>query len=139
MIYDANEFAGFVKNIFPDVLTVIGGPHASALPGETLEEFEYFDVSVKGEGEFILPEIINQIREGNSLEKICGISFRSDNSVVVNPECPPIQDVDSLPFPAWDLFPPSQNYDFMTQRGCPGRCKFCQSGRRNMRVRSPEK
>lgn len=47
----AHEIAREIKSKAPHVKTVVGGPHTSALPVRTLEEFQAFDIAVSGEGE----------------------------------------------------------------------------------------
>jgi len=50
------------------------------------------------------------------------------------------QNLDVLPMPAYDLFPPAKKYQIITARGCPNFCSFCMSpyGRKIMRFRSLE-
>jgi len=53
-IYNADAVAQLAKKINPQVITVIGGCHVTALPLETMDEFKNFDVAIIGEGEYTL-------------------------------------------------------------------------------------
>jgi radical SAM superfamily enzyme YgiQ (UPF0313 family) len=156
-IYSAARVAKTAKYVLPGVRVLIGGPHSSAIPKETLEEFPAFDAVVIGEGENTLLEIANQ---GGFIDKsIPGLAFRTDSRVILSPPRPIDADLNRLPFPAWDLFnldlyrnnrnfwlgPKKCRKSFLElhiqmTRGCPGKCLFCfiASGH-PVRSRSPEK
>ncbi|MBN2381891.1 cobalamin-dependent protein [bacterium] len=93
-----------VKEIDPDLLTVVGGNHVTALP-EHLLTSHCVDFIVQGEGEAILPELISVLIEGGDLSGVRGIGYKRDGQVVINARRAPIEDLDSLPFPARHLFP----------------------------------
>jgi len=114
---------------------VIGGVHITALPGETIRECGGLDIGVIGEGEVTILEILS----GKSLHEVNGIIFREDGEVYRTPHREYIQELDTLPFPAWDLLPQLEKYyrpsphmylrlpsnSLLTSRGCPNRCSFC--------------
>lgn len=136
----AARMAQLAKKLFPGVITVLGGPHATALPKETLTQFPEFDMAVVGEGEITLLELVRAISRQGNLSQVAGLVFRSSSGHIrLNEHREPIVNLDSLPFPAWDLFPPSRTYSLMTTRGCPFSCNFCMrvSGSR-VRKRSPQ-
>lgn len=128
----AGAIAAKIKNQTPDSRICVGGPHAQALPRETLEEFPAFDFVVCGEGETILPQILDCIGNINELSRIPGVVTRgkTDYSSVR------IKEIDSIPFPAWEEFN-LNNYlgtyphrtkrelPMITGRGCPFLCTFC--------------
>jgi radical SAM superfamily enzyme YgiQ (UPF0313 family) len=118
------------------------------------------DVIVQGEGELTLVELVQALRESGSgaLGSVAGISFRAADAVITTPPRALIADLDTLPFPAYDLLPVgrygarSQNHPHLAAielgRGCFGACDFCvlwrQMGRwvgdrlvPNLRVKSP--
>jgi len=140
---NGHAIAAAVKSFSPDTVTVIGGPHVSALPEATMDEFAGFDIGVLGEGEETVVELARKmIVDGGSPEEIKGIIYRSGGVLRKTEKRPPIADLDSLPFPARDLLNmdryKSQSHrgfsrsflkitEIMTSRGCPNRCTFCAS------------
>lgn len=110
---------------------VVGGPHTSILPERTLKECSRLDITVKGEGEYVMLEIA----QNKSLSKIKGISYRKNKKIITNKPRQPIENLDELPFPARDLLPLNKyhsigvrKYPFatlVTSRGCPFNCNFC--------------
>jgi len=117
---------------------VLGGPHPTALPKETLIEIPEVDVVFVGESEETFIEYVDCINERTSLETISGIAFRDNNEIVINSKRPLIDDLNQLPFPAKDLLPLEKYYlpptkrikseqatNMITSRGCPFDCSFC--------------
>ena len=138
-IQRAAKVAQVTKDILPESITVIGGPHATALPEQTLIEFSSFDVAVFGEGEYTFLELVYAIKNMKSTEGIKGIAYRAANSIQKNASRDPIENLDELPFPAWELFPKAREYPVITARGCPFRCNFCMRVLGNrLRKRNPE-
>lgn len=145
--YLAEQCAAGLKAAFPRLPVLAGGPHASAFVESTLASGNV-DVAVIGEGEDTLLELAKLISaEGDgwsseaNLKKIAGIAFRppgSDEVVRTGPR-PVIEDLDSLPFPAWDLVDMPRYWKLasmatvgirpymtiFTSRGCPYRCTYC--------------
>lgn len=138
-IYRARELAKSLKESVIKAPIIIGGPHVSSLPAETLEEFKEFDIGVINEGEFTVPEIIAYYKEEKSIGNIAGLVYRDGGEVVLSPPRKNIEDLDSIPYPAWDLLPnlpehykPSPHSYFklpssslISSRGCNGTCTFC--------------
>ncbi len=138
-VYEASLLAKKIKEMSPEVKTILGGYHASALPEQTLKEFSSFDYLVYGEGELTLPELLKAIASNNRdvLRSIQGIAYRDGKDVVVTPQRPYL-DVNALPpldFEGFDLklyrpfyvFPNHKITELpvMTSRGCPYDCVFC--------------
>ena len=71
-ISDVNSFSMNLKNIFPEMKTIIGGPHCAGEPTLTLEICRGIDILVRGEGEMIMLDIAN----GINTETISGITYR---------------------------------------------------------------
>lgn len=126
-----------VKRAAPAVLTVVGGPHATALPERMLDEFPDIDVAVIGEGEYTAAELARAL-PSNDFTTIPGIAFRRENSIVRTTPRPWITDLDSVPFPAWHLFP-KVTWPVIAGRGCPFGCTFCQRALgRKVRMRTTD-
>lgn len=140
-IGQAAKVAKMAKEVLPAAKIVLGGAHATALPKETLQQFPAFDMIVVGEGEITLLELIKTLTQGGDLSNVAGLAFcSSSGEIILNGPRQFIENLDSIPFPAWDLFPPSKTHTLITSRGCFGRCKFCMrvSGNK-IRKRNTEK
>ena len=158
-----NRFQSFrliksAKKVYPQALTILGGPHASMAAEDALSHIPELDLVVRGEGEMTMVELCQALekkKDLSSLADIKGISFQQNGKIVSNPARPAIQDLDSLPFPAFHLVP-FEKYNFrfevpgqgmlpaintITSRGCPFNCNFCATpinwGRR-VRMRSAQ-
>jgi len=138
-IKSAAEVASLVKKNVPGVIAMVGGCHLTAQPKKTMDTFPDFDIGVIGEGENTLPELLDSLRGHKDLNSIEGIVYRNNGKAVVTEKRARIQNLDSLPFPAFDLLPdiprhyriPVQSIDnypavsLVTSRGCSGKCGFC--------------
>jgi anaerobic magnesium-protoporphyrin IX monomethyl ester cyclase len=142
---DAITLAEAVRQALPKAVTVLGGAHVTAIPQEALLE-EVFDIGVIGEGEVTFLELVQEIEDKGSLDRvdldqIDGLAFRRDGKVALTPPRKRIKDLDGLPHPARHLLPPLSAYRptpasyrqlplavMMTSRGCPFKCTFCDRG-----------
>ncbi|MCM2268451.1 MAG: B12-binding domain-containing radical SAM protein, partial [Elusimicrobiales bacterium] len=126
-----------LKLALPGTPIVAGGPHASALPEETLGE-PALDFVAQGEGEETLYELARAVIGGGQLSGVAGLYFRQNGRIVRNAPRAPIEDLDSLPLPAYDLLPMAKYHpslsrrisrgtmgSILTARGCPHQCVFC--------------
>ena len=154
-VNQAVEIATMVKTISPETVVVVGGAHISALPEDSLRDYLWFDIAVFGEGEITIHELAESIlRNGRDFSQIDGICYRENGRIQSTRPRALIQDLDSLPLPAYDLLPmdkyrPAINWIkklpsmmIYTARGCPYNCTFCASHcnfGRTVRFRSPEK
>jgi len=141
-IYAAAEIAREVKGAIPGVTTVIGGPHVTAIPEETMTAFPDFDYGLVGEGERSAPLLFRSILDGEKPVHVGGAVLRENGSIRINERPPLIDDLDTIPPPALDLFPgfPGSYHPpvfhtpggraitLVTSRGCPFHCTFCDRG-----------
>jgi len=132
--YSAAQVLRGVKSVDEDITTVIGGPHVSFTPVETLRENPQIDYVVIGEGENTALELYKCISEGGEAKDIPGIAYRRGKRVKLTQPRPLIRELDSLPFPAWHLLPMDRyralgmrEFPMFTSRGCPYQCIFCVS------------
>ncbi|MBU0708913.1 B12-binding domain-containing radical SAM protein [Patescibacteria group bacterium] len=153
-IHDAAATAQWIKSVIPATKVIIGGPHASAIPRETLQEFSSFDIAVIGEGEQTMLEVSKNI---NRLAEIPGISYRSKSNIQLNSPRKLIENIDKLPYPDWQLFDlqkykgsdliggfgkktGSMELPVEGARGCPFSCIFCfRTMGRTVRFKSPQR
>lgn len=128
------------KEINPDIVTIIGGSHSSALPEATLRN-PSVDFVIIGEGEMTLQELLDALTRGNNYGGIDGLAFRDGERTVVNPKSRYITDLDGIPFPARHLLPMEKYFSInlphaalsrrrrttqiVSSRGCAARCIFC--------------
>ncbi len=104
---------------------VLGGPHTTFLPDESLQ---YADYVVRGEGEETIVELLDCLNANDPLDSIKGLSFRNaDNEIVHNPDRELIQNLDIAPIPDFSLVYKweAKTVPIATSRGCPFGCKFC--------------
>lgn len=148
-IKNALRYLSKIKELIPNVLTVIGGPHATFLPYETLRSSKGLDVVVRGEGEETVVDLMDKYsrKEHKGLAEVRGIVYRDGSRLIANPPRPLIENLDSLPFPARHLVP-YEKYRYgkyvlgtiVSSRGCPYSCTFCSSSLlmgKKFRARSP--
>ena len=126
-IIEAKKLSIELKKRLPDAKIVWGGVHPSLLPEQTLHE-DYIDYVVVGAGEYTMLELADRFDDDSSdLSSIAGFCFKKDDQIIVNKPRPFIEDLDSLPDPAWHLLDFSKYWDITlnTSRGCPFKCTFC--------------
>lgn len=127
------RIAGSFKEKLPHVPIVIGGVHATVLPQESMTKYPVFDFLVRGEGEYVLSDLVDVLNNKSDLTKIESLCFRNSSGIVINPLGDRIQDLDSIPFPARHLLPRNVYRTFdsdkmttvIAMRGCPGLCVYC--------------
>lgn len=155
--FESFKLVKIAKQINPNIVTILGGPHISMAKMDTLIHIKDVDVISIGEGENTVIDFAETIKTGDSLSKVKGIYYRDKyGKIIFTGERKRIENLDELPFPARHLIP-MDKYNFyidtrdgmrrkaqniITSRGCPFNCYFCATpinwGRR-MRGYSPEK
>jgi anaerobic magnesium-protoporphyrin IX monomethyl ester cyclase len=135
---------------FPGVPVMLGGSVSTSIPDIALNTL-LVDIACIGEGEITAVEVANALQSGKNLAGIPGIFFREEGKIIRNAPRVPITDMDSIPFPAYDLFPMDiyvnnpvghinvdkwgkgetvnekvpKSTNINVTRGCPYRCTFC--------------
>ena len=113
-----------IRTHHPAAHIVVGGPHVTALPAETLAHWPAVDTLVIGEGEVTFLELLGRLQAGAGVEPLAGAAWRSEGGEVrLGPPRERIGDLDSLA-PLHERF---AHYVLLTSRGCPGECSFCAS------------
>ncbi|HOK40229.1 MAG TPA: radical SAM protein [bacterium] len=139
MFKRVSELITKIKDKNKDVIIVLGGPHPTALPEETLKELNC-DIICCGEGEHTFTEIADAILANKiKLEEIKGIYYKDKkNNIIKNPMRPFEKNIDNFPAPARDLLPMEKYFLTATRvkgtgfcgtviiaRGCPFNCTYC--------------
>lgn len=135
---NALSLAKWVRKINSDVVLLIGGPHCSMYPEQTITSFDA-DYVVAGEGENAIVYLAELLEGKHDLSEIpTGVFYRKNGEIVGREPPQIIKDLDSLPLPARHLV---SEYDYgnlfgfkpfkgkftamITSRGCPRQCRFC--------------
>lgn len=134
-----HNIASIVKNYNPDIPVIVGGPHATLCYDDILN-YDVFDAAIIGEGEEIIKLVVNNFKQGVSLnesfKKIQSIAIRGKRDIKIAF----VKELDSLPIPAYDLINfkkysssihRKESMDkfgsIITSRGCPYNCKYCKT------------
>jgi len=145
LFFQSMDWIRAIKAQLP-VPVIVGGVHLSIYPRETLA-YPELDYAVTGEAERALPDLLTALTRKGDLSQVRGIAYRrADGQVVVTPNAADA-DIDAAPFPARNLIDNSIYYSFISQyrnftcfitsRGCPYKCIFCEQGSKPFRARSP--
>ncbi|TKJ41598.1 hypothetical protein CEE37_03265 [candidate division LCP-89 bacterium B3_LCP] len=158
----AHRYAAVAKSNSPDCTTVIGGPYGTSDSVEALQDHNV-DFTAIGEGEVTLAKLIDELEKGKchkgkeSLD-VSGLGFRRNGETIEGTLPEMLDDLDDIPYPAWDMIDLEPYFRFgkirrltnpiqsrprgvsiFSTRGCPYRCTYCHNvfGKR-MRKRSVE-
>lgn len=138
-----------IRKVRPDVKLWVGNSIATTIPDLIMKDMD-IDVVVKGEGEVTVKELAKVTEAGGDLENVNGIVLMKDGKPFHTQDRELIQDLDTIPFPAWHLFPqavysnnvsvksidlPHPTMYISTARGCPYHCTYCYHPFQNRKVR----
>ena len=108
---------------------VAGGPEVSFQKENTLLTIDALDAVVIGEGEESLVKLAECVQAGTKPNSVEGVIFRDrdSNKVITNPARLLRNDIDSYPFPDYEVFGVRRMdiYPVISSRGCPHNCSFC--------------
>ena len=149
-LLDVLKSCQVTKAVDPEILTCVGGVHVNLYPKETLN-FDEVDFIVHGEGEKAFKELILALKSGNrrQLKSIQGVGSKNREEVFLNAPGEIVKEMDSLPFPAYELLDLNKyshvlskggtSMSIQTSRGCPYLCTFCDIRKTKFRFKSPER
>jgi magnesium-protoporphyrin IX monomethyl ester (oxidative) cyclase len=138
------RFSEISKNNFRKIPIITGGIHPTIHAENIMKNCISIDFIVIGEGEMTIVQLVNEIKNKSyEFDKIDGLAFRENGKVMVNPKTRYVENVDNLPFPAYDLInlkdyyvdtsnwhnpknlPINTSIPIISSRSCPNRCTFC--------------
>lgn len=132
------DIADQIKQQRKDIVIVLGGPHTTIFPVETLQEDEAVDYCVYGEGEMTIVELMRALEGKISLSAVDGLAYREGGRILKNKAREMEKNLEWLPFPdrklmnilkyplrAWNG---ERMTTMMTSRGCPFACSYCYKG-----------
>ncbi len=131
----ALNYAKRIKSVLPNIFVIFGGVHVSFRPFDAIEK-DFVDAVCIGEGEKTIVEVAEKIESGKSLEGVKGVIWKKNGKIFQNQPSDFIEDLDSLPYPAYDLMPLDKytvlgkklkHFPVISSRGCPFRCSYCSS------------
>ncbi|MBN1280473.1 MAG: B12-binding domain-containing radical SAM protein [Candidatus Thermoplasmatota archaeon] len=139
-VHQAAHLVKVMKQHDPDLPVIIGGPHSTLLPEQSLEE-THADISVQGDGETVILEIKKALEGETHLGEIPGVTYQTTTGIYHGPAAQGNDSLDHCVFPARHLVkhyvygreynPHLRAGDFtamLTSRGCPYQCRFCSRG-----------
>eukprot|EP00873_Tetraselmis_striata_P003829 jgi/Tetstr1/424093/TSEL_014704.t1 len=151
-IYVAEQTLQVAKEVVPNALRVLGGVHATFMYKQVLSECDSVDVIVRGEGEEIIVELMEAVRDGRwpaDRNRIKGLAFKDGETIKATQAASTVKNLDAIT-PDWSLLE-WENYIYVPlgrrvaipnlARGCPFTCSFCSQWKfwRDYRVRDPLK
>ena len=129
-----------VKAFDPAIKILFGGQHPTIVTDEVMAK-EYCDLVCVGEGEETFGELLDAYSSAGDLSQVAGLAYKNGGGgFYKNPPRPAVEDVDSIPFPAYHLldmeryveaessrFTPKypRAIQIFTSRGCPWHCTYC--------------
>ena len=122
-----------IKREMPNAIVVVGGHDASRDPQWFRDPA--FDYIAGGDGEEVMPPLIEALTRGGDVRKVPGIAFHDGGTLVANGQPPARRHLDELPMPARHLIEHYADHYYInfrkplalleTARGCPFKCNFC--------------
>lgn len=123
-----SSLARYIRDRFPEIYLVIGGPHVSLNPEGVLGNF---DAVCIGEGEEAALELVGQLEKGLRPSGIPNMWLKNGERIEKNPTRPFRQNLDDLPFPDREMWKewidevPAARESILLGRGCPFDCTYC--------------
>lgn len=127
--FEVKKIFKIIKEKHPNTKICLGGPYVTTIQEDIFNETPA-DFAIYGEGEITFSELISYIKNEKTIDSINGLIYMdSSHKIIKNPDREQIKDLDTLPIPAYDLFPMNRYplHRMVTSRGCPYKCAWCNS------------
>jgi radical SAM superfamily enzyme YgiQ (UPF0313 family) len=132
----AHMIAKKLKQNSSNLKIVFGGIHPTLMPDEILKD-DSIDYIIRGEGEETFVDLLQALSGTIQISSVLGLSYTINKKIVHNQDRKLIDNLDSIPFPAWEKLPlelysapphwdlKSPCFPILSTRGCPYRCTYC--------------
>ncbi|MFA6357891.1 MAG: radical SAM protein [Candidatus Omnitrophota bacterium] len=128
----AMQLAKLIKMCDSSIVVVLGGPQATFMPGAALMQMPDIDLIIRGEGEVVLPALVNCLKNQRDIAKVKGIAFRLADRICETAPQMHVRNLDTFPSPyQTGVFRWSDHTGaaMLTSRGCTYNCNFCYTPR----------
>ncbi len=144
MYNDIVKVLKIARKLNPNALIVCGGGFITYMPDKIMKYCPEIDIAGIGEGEELFRDVLRTKEKGGSWSSVKGICYREDDQILFTEPRPLIPDLDTLPYPAYDLvdveayfkyssslwagpgiWQSKRRMNMVTERGCPRQCTFC--------------
>ncbi|MCL0053644.1 B12-binding domain-containing radical SAM protein [Dehalococcoidia bacterium] len=142
---NVKNIAQRAKELAPQALVVAGGGLLTSMPRDIMGLIPEIDICVVGEAFKTFPDLLSRLDQGDrDFSQVLGVAYRDERSKIrLTPPQPLMEDIDSLPYPAWDMFPldiywknssllyseeaftAKRRLDINASYGCSLICRFC--------------
>lgn len=135
------EILKYIKEINPNMTTIVGGGIITADPEVAMDALEFADIGVIGEGEITICKLMSALENKSDLANVDGLIFKQNDKYIITSSREEIKDLDSIPYPDYEGFelekylelpPPDVNNlhekrlaFILGSRACPFNCTFC--------------
>jgi len=125
------QCVGYLNNKY-NLPIILGGPHPTVAPAECMK-IEGLMGICRGEGEFPFLELADALEKNKDFSRIKNFWFNFNGQIIKNDIRPPVEDLDSLPYPDREIFDYQKiinrrlfkDAEVMCSRGCPYSCTYC--------------
>lgn len=130
-----------IKQNLPKTLILLSGAHVTVFAEQILKSSDCIDFIALGEYEYTVLELVERLQAKLQNFKIKGLGYKTNGELWISDKKGFIEDINTLPYPAFDIFPSNDNPDLAiygdgictywpavtlhSSRGCPFRCDFC--------------
>ncbi|SHJ14928.1 Radical SAM superfamily enzyme YgiQ, UPF0313 family [Dethiosulfatibacter aminovorans DSM 17477] len=128
-IWNINEILSLSESLKmgnESIKILLGGPEVTFESVELLNDNEFIDYVIKGEGELPVREFFGKMSQGEDIDSVKGLTYRKNGAVVENANYGPIKDMAAIEYPygIGESFKNKYVY-YESSRGCPFNCSFC--------------